>query len=144
MVNRIISDFLGPFVVILQYTKTRPGLITLVFTAYLLTYGLGVYQLRGIKRKTTLLITEKYREWRSTEPKLSDKAFLERFLPFWEKKLNEMRYLYIMNKYDLWPVRVTAKNVLIKFPLDIDSIGEYLHKMEDATENEGSKPEGKV
>lgn len=130
MVNRIISDFLGPFVVILQYTKTRPGLITLFFAAYLLTFGLGVYQLRGIKIKTILLITEKYQEWKSADPKLSDKAFIERFLPIWEEKLKGMRYLYIMNKYDLWPVRVTAKNVLVKFPLNIDSIGEYLSQKE--------------
>jgi len=135
MVNRIISDFLGPFVVILQYTKTRPGLITLAFTAYLLTFGLGIYQLRGIKRKTYLLITEKYQEWKSADPKLSDIVFLERFLPLWEEKLKDMRYLYIMNKFDLWPVRVTVKNVLIKFPLNVDSIGEYLSQKEEKTIN---------
>ncbi len=131
MVNRIISDFLGPFVVILQYTKTRPGLITLAFAAYLLTYGLGVYQLRGIKRKTYLLITEKYSEWKSADPKMSDKVFFERFLPLWEAKLKDMQYLYIMNKFDLWPVRITAKNLHIKFPLDVDIIREYLSQKED-------------
>ena len=133
MVNRIISDFLGPFVVILQYTKTRPGLITVFFAAYLLTYGLGIYQLRGIKRKTYELISEKYREWKNLEPNLSDKVLLERLIPLWEAKLKEMRYLYIMNKYDLWPVRITLKNVMVKFPLDADMIREYLTQKEELT-----------
>ena len=131
MVNRIISDFLGPFVVILQYTKTRPGLITVFFAAYLLTYGLGIYQLRGIKRKTYALISEKYSEWKNLEPKLSDKVFLERFMPLWEAKLKEMRYVYIMNKFDLWPVRVSLKNVMVKFPLDVELIREYLTQKEE-------------
>lgn len=133
MVNRIISDFLGPFVVILQYTKTRPGLITVFFAAYLLTYGLGIYQLRGIKKKTYDLISEKYNEWKKLEPNLSDKVFLERLMPLWEAKLKEMRYLYIMNKYDLWPVRITLKNVMVKFPLDVDTIREYLTHKEELT-----------
>ena len=133
MVNRIISDFLGPFVVILQYTKTRPGLITVFFAAYLLTFGLGVYQLRGIKKKTYALISEKYNEWKNLEPNLSDKAFLERLMPLWEAKLKEMRYLYIMNKFDLWPVRITPKNVMVKFPLDVDMISEYLLHKEEVT-----------
>ena len=132
MVNRIISDFLGPFVVILQFTKTRPWLITIAFTAYLLTYGLGIYQLRGIKKKTYALISEKYSEWKNLEPKLSDKVFLERFMPLWEAKLKDMRYLYIMNKFDLWPVRITLKNVLVKFPLDVDLIREYLTQKEES------------
>jgi hypothetical protein len=133
MVNRIISDFLGPFVVILQYTKTRPWLITVVFAAYLLTYGLGIYQLRGIRKKTYELISEKYNEWKGLEPNLSDKVFIERFMPLWEAKLKEMRYLYIMNKFDLWPVRITLKNVMVKFPLDIDTIREYLTQKEELT-----------
>jgi len=131
MVNRMISDFLGPFVVILQYTKTRPGLITVFFAAYLLTYGLGIYQLRGIKKKTYELISEKYKEWKNLEPNLSDKVFLARLMPLWEAKLKEMRYLYIMNKFDLWPVRITLKNVMVKFPLDVETIRDYLTQKEE-------------
>jgi len=126
MVNRIISDFLGPFVVILQYTKTRTGLIAILFGAYLLTYALGILQIRAIKKKTHQLIEEKYREWQTSDPKLSAKKLFERFYPLWETELKQMRYLYIMNKHDLWPVKINPKNVLIKFPLSAEYIAEYL------------------
>ena len=126
MVNRIISDFLGPFVVILQYTKTRTGLIAIFFGSYLLTYALGILQIREIKNKTHQLIKEKYKEWQTSDPKLSDKKLFERFYPLWESELKKMRYLYIMNKHDLWPVKINPKNVLVKIPLSPEYIREYL------------------
>ena len=126
MVNRIISDFLGPFVVILQYTKTRTGLIAIIFGSYLLTYALGILQIREIKKKTHQLIKEKYKEWQTSDPKLSDKKIFERFYPLWESELKKMRYLYIMNKHDLWPVKINPKNVLFKIPLSPEYIREYL------------------
>ena len=137
MVNRIIGDFLGPFVVILQYTKTRTGLIAIFFGSYLLTYALGILQIREIKNKTHQLIKEKYKEWQTSDPNLSDKKLFERFYPLWESELKKMRYLYIMNKHDLWPVKINPKNVLVKIPLSPEYIQEYL------AEDEAELLEGK-
>ena len=131
MVNRIISDFLGPFVVILQFFKTRPEWITIIFAAYLLVYALGVYQLRKIRERTHQLIEEKYGEWLLSEPSISKKNLFERFFPIWEADLKNMRLLYVMNKHDLWPVRFKTKNVLIKLPLDQDYIEEHLSVVEN-------------
>lgn len=118
MINRIISEFVGPFVVILEYTRTRTGIITIVFGAYLLMYALGLYQLRTIRIKTTKLIFDKYHEWSKSNPNGSIKQFYKFFYPHWEAMIRETRILYILNKHDLWPVRKSLKNVLIKLPLD--------------------------
>ena len=117
---------LGPFVIILQFTRTRTGLITVLFGSYLLIYGLGVLQIKEIKKKTHQLIEEKYKEWKISEPGLSKKKLFERFIPFWESELKKMPYLYIMNKHDLWPVRIKPDNVLIKIPLSPDYIKQHL------------------
>lgn len=134
MVNRIISEFLGPFVVILQYTKTRTGLITLVFALYLLMYALGLYQLRTIRQKTDQLIIEKYQEWIKTSPGGASKKFFKQFIPQWEEMLSKTRVLYILNKHDLWPVRKSLKNVLVKFPLDQEYVQTVISKYKSPTE----------
>ncbi len=129
MINRMISEMLGPFVVILQFTRTRTGLITIIFGSYLLVYGLGILQIKEIKKKTHQLIEEKYKEWKFSDPGLSKKKLFERFLPLWETELKKMPYLYIMNKHDLWPVRIKPKNVLIKIPLSPKYIKEHLARI---------------
>lgn len=126
MVNRIISDFLGPFVVILEYTRTRTGLITIVFGLYLAMYVLGVYQLRTIKIKTNRLIAEKYADWIKTSPAASIERFYKYFYPFWEEMLGGIRILYVLNKHDLWPVRKTPENVLKKIKLEEGYIEERI------------------
>jgi hypothetical protein len=83
------------------------------------------------------LIKEKYKEWQISDPKLSDKKHFERFYPLWESELKKMRYLYIMNKHDLWPVKINPKNVLVKIPLSPEYIREYL------AEDEAELLEGK-
>ena len=118
MINRIISEFVGPFVVILEYTRTRTGIITIVFGAYLLMYALGLYQLRTIRLKTNKLILDKYQDWIQSNAGGSIKGFYKFFIPHWEEMIQETRILYILNKHDLWPVRKTLKNVLIKIPID--------------------------
>jgi len=126
MVNRIISEFLGPFVVILEYTRTRTGLITILFSSYLIMYVLGTYQLKLIKRRTERLIDAKYAEWDRTQKGISPKKFMELFMPLWTDELKNTRALFILNKHDLWPVRITPENVLKKIPLSSEYIRDYI------------------
>jgi hypothetical protein len=134
MINRIISEFVGPFVVILEYTRTRTGIITVIFGTYLLIYALGLYQLRTIRIKTHRLIDERYQEWKKSKADGSIKQFFKYFYPHWETMIEETRILYILNKHDLWPVRKTLANVLIKIPLDENYVEERINQRTETAE----------
>lgn len=124
MFYQILRSFLGPFTIVLDFFATRTEWVTAFFTLYLGLYALGRLQLFGIQKRTHQLIEERCKEWLAVQPKASDKELFRRFYPIWEAELGKMRYFFILNKHDLWPVSVTPKHVLVKIPLS----PEYLHQ----------------
>jgi hypothetical protein len=123
---QIIRDSLGPFVAILEFTASRPGWITVFFACYLGMYGAAKLQLANIKKKTNRLIEERYKSWLVVHSGQTEEELFERFYPFWEAELKKTRYLFVLNKNDLWPVSVTPKNVLAKFPLSPAYVHQHL------------------
>ena len=126
MFIQILRSFLGPFVVILDFFAEKPEWLTVIFGSYLLVYGVARYQLSGIKKQTYRLIEELCRKWVEEHPDGTDEQLYDYFYPIWETELKKVRYLYIMNKYDLWPVSVTPKHVLVKIPLTPSYLRKYL------------------
>lgn len=125
---QILRDFLGPFVVILDFTSTRTGWITLFFGGYLCMYGVARLQVLSIKKNTNKLIEESYKRWLVVYSNATDEELFQRFYPLWETELKKKRYFYVLNKHDLWPVSITPQHVLVKFPLSPAYIRQHLIK----------------
>ena len=125
---QMLRDFLGPLVVILDFTATRTGWITLSFGFYLCMYGVAQLQLSGIKKRTHKLIEESCKRWLTSYSDVTVEELFKRFYPLWETELKKMHYLYILNKHDLWPVSITPQHVMVKIPLSPDYIRQHLIK----------------
>lgn len=129
MFYQILRSFLGPFTIILDFFATRPEWVTVFFSLYLGLYALGRLQLFGIRKRTHQLIEERCKEWLAAQPKASAKELYRRFYPIWETELSKWRYFFILNKYDLLPVSVTPKHVLVKIPLSPEYLHQYLEEI---------------
>lgn len=127
MFYQMIRSFLGPFVVILDFFSTRPEWLAVIFGAYLLMYAAGKLQLKDIKQRTHRLIEERCKKWLAERPETSDEQLFKYFYPIWENELSKLRYLFILNRHDLWPVSVTPQHILEKIPLSADYLRKYLH-----------------
>jgi hypothetical protein len=126
MFYQILRSFLGPFAWILDYFSTRTEWITAFFSLYLVTYGLGMLQLSGIRKRTHSLIEEQGNKWLLLHPEATKQDLYDYFYPLWEAELRKWRYLFIPNKNDLWPVSVTPQHVNAKLKLTPESVHQHL------------------
>jgi hypothetical protein len=126
MFLQILRSFLGPFTVILDFFATRTELLTLLFCGYLCMFAAGSFQLSNIKKRTHMLIEEHCRAWLEIHSKATDHDLFAFFYPIWEAELKRMGAVFILNKFDLWPVPVTPNNVLVKIPLSPIYLRQYL------------------
>lgn len=126
MFFQILRSLLGPFVIILDFLILNPEVLGLICLLYLGVLGLGKWQVRRIKVRTDQLLIEQGKAWLVDDPKLTREQIFDRFYPLWVEELKNYRLPLIMNKHDLWPVRVSPGNVLKKIPVSPEYVGEVL------------------
>jgi hypothetical protein len=119
---------LGPFNAVLDYFIAHPNTLTLLLTLWLCMYGLGRYQLKRIEAKSTAWLLTRSRALLIADPGLTPPDLYQQLYPLWTEEFKKWRYVYIPNKYDLWPVPASLKNVQAKMPFSVDWIAKVLAK----------------
>jgi hypothetical protein len=121
---------LGPFTVVLDFLTAHPLLTSAILATWGIIYYAGRVQLKIIEAKTIKLIVSHCRILLVKDSGISATDLYSKIFPIWVQELKTWQYLFIPNKYDLWPVPVTVENVLVKIPISPRWISAILDKMQ--------------